>query len=111
MYQMPPQQPQNQPQRRTEQIYPKGHVPPPMQPPPTPPFGHGRPPRGLSSQSSRVGLLIVAVVALLVFLLIGLSVIGSIIPDGDPNKGVISLAMVLGSIIALTGIIKLLRNP
>lgn len=110
MHQMPPHQPPNQPLRRTEQIYPRGYQPPPMMPPPMPPHGHGRPARGDSGMGARVGLLVVAVIGLLVFLLIGLSVIGSFIPDGDPNKGVVSLAMVLGSIIALTGIIKLLRN-
>ena len=107
----PPEQSNQPPLRRTDQIYPRGHVPPPHQPgipPMMPPYGHGRPASGMPQESSRIGLLVVAVIALLAFLLIGLSVIGKFLPDGD--RGVVSLAMLLGTLIALISIVRLLRN-
>ena len=113
-YQTPPD-PNAQTLRGTHQIYRRGMQPPqqmnePLYPqPPMPPHGHGRPLGGMT-EGNRIGLLIVAVMALLVFLLIGLGLIGALLPEGDPNKGVVSLGMLLGSMIALVGIVKLLRQ-
>ena len=41
---------------------------------------------------------------------IGLGLIATLLPAGDPNRGVVSLAMLLGTLIALVGIVKLLRQ-
>lgn len=110
-----PPDPNNQTLRGTHQIYRRGmQSPPPIAgppytPPPMPPHGHGRPLGGMT-EGSRVALFIVAVMALLVFLLIGLGLIATLLPAGDPNRGVVSLGMLLGSLIALVGIVKLLRQ-